>query len=636
LQIKNLRKKDTMPTTVTEFIQDRAGKMTFEMSDGSVKTFDPSAATSSGTVGLDRLRTKLGALRSNAVPHRRASLCPAIPITVGLIPTKGSVYSAGGQLYQCAAVGTTAVATLPSGTAIKMIAPDSTGPVWMWYGPDQPLAGYPEPVQFTVGASLGAISFVGSYRAAISGMLQDTTGIYEDKYFSTIGGITSGAPFGKAELVTMAFQASGDASPVVKGANFCRTIITDSPWVALYNVDAGAVQSGMIFVDTKPVIPGDCLPLSGTNVACGVNFGSRRPRRITINQPVGRVSIYVAANSTFIQPPPGFNERLLKYVMHTDSWGGGSGTMGVAQGQGYCDSIARTLGLGETAVMENLGGTGLWRNSTSQLVPNFLLRLQQTLTIPQLAAAYANLGAHFVQCSVNDGVQGSAAVDNNSYPSSAQLTQRTVDYLTALRTASPMASLIMYNIPMDDAVNSNTEATNAAYKAGFDQFAATDSNCVFVDISATGPTGENVCNARNSSSPTANGVESYFGCPALSNNTADAHPSIHMNFAMATAFANGLYKKLGMDIEAPPSQWLPSAPVTAGGTATLNGTGSQAAFTIAHGLGYTPLKLSVNAASSVAAASYYVSADATNITVTYSTAPAAGSGNVVLRWTAAL
>jgi hypothetical protein len=40
-----------MPTTVTEFIQDRAGKMTFEMSDGSVKTFDPLGVTSSG-VGI--------------------------------------------------------------------------------------------------------------------------------------------------------------------------------------------------------------------------------------------------------------------------------------------------------------------------------------------------------------------------------------------------------------------------------------------------------------------------------------------------------------------------------------------------------------------------------------------------------
>jgi hypothetical protein len=49
LQIKNLIKKAIMPTTVTEFIQDRAGKMTFEMSDGSVKTFDPSSS-SAGTV----------------------------------------------------------------------------------------------------------------------------------------------------------------------------------------------------------------------------------------------------------------------------------------------------------------------------------------------------------------------------------------------------------------------------------------------------------------------------------------------------------------------------------------------------------------------------------------------------------
>lgn len=70
-----------------------------------------------------------------------------------------------------------------------------------------------------------------------------------------------------------------------------------------------------------------------------------------------------------------------------------------------------------------------------------------------------------------------------------------------------------------------------------------------------------------------------------------------------------------------------------GGTSNQNGNGSLTTFTIAHGLARTPRRISVTAGSA-AANGFSATFDATNITVTYTTAPASGSGNVVLIWEA--
>jgi hypothetical protein len=68
------------------------------------------------------------------------------------------------------------------------------------------------------------------------------------------------------------------------------------------------------------------------------------------------------------------------------------------------------------------------------------------------------------------------------------------------------------------------------------------------------------------------------------------------------------------------------------GTATFSGNGSQTTFTIAHGLAGTPKVAVVTAGSSDAKGDFYVTYDATNIYVTYATAPPSGTNNVVLRW----
>jgi hypothetical protein len=72
------------------------------------------------------------------------------------------------------------------------------------------------------------------------------------------------------------------------------------------------------------------------------------------------------------------------------------------------------------------------------------------------------------------------------------------------------------------------------------------------------------------------------------------------------------------------------------GVATFSGTGAQTAFVINHGLFTTPVTVQVTAATSAAAASFYITVSATQITVTYLVAPAAGASNVVLNWWASL
>jgi len=69
-----------------------------------------------------------------------------------------------------------------------------------------------------------------------------------------------------------------------------------------------------------------------------------------------------------------------------------------------------------------------------------------------------------------------------------------------------------------------------------------------------------------------------------------------------------------------------------GGVATFSGDGVVASFSWAHGLVSTPTKILVTPRSADASGDFYVTADATNITITYITAPPAGTDNIVLSW----
>ena len=79
-----------------------------------------------------------------------------------------------------------------------------------------------------------------------------------------------------------------------------------------------------------------------------------------------------------------------------------------------------------------------------------------------------------------------------------------------------------------------------------------------------------------------------------------------------------------------------------GGISTQSGNGSTKVFNIAHGAGTTPTKYSVTWASDAAARAaqyndstgsrYYVTADATNLTLTYFSAPVVGTNNLSWAW----
>lgn len=70
------------------------------------------------------------------------------------------------------------------------------------------------------------------------------------------------------------------------------------------------------------------------------------------------------------------------------------------------------------------------------------------------------------------------------------------------------------------------------------------------------------------------------------------------------------------------------------GEAVFSGDGTKTTFSIAHGLPSAPSRFEVEATSAEAAYDYYVTVDATNIDVTFSTAPASGTDNVTLHWEA--
>lgn len=70
------------------------------------------------------------------------------------------------------------------------------------------------------------------------------------------------------------------------------------------------------------------------------------------------------------------------------------------------------------------------------------------------------------------------------------------------------------------------------------------------------------------------------------------------------------------------------------GSATISGNGVATAFAVAHGLAVTPVFYSVTPTTAAAIGDFRATADATNITVTYGSAPASGTNNVSWVWRA--
>jgi len=80
--------------------------------------------------------------------------------------------------------------------------------------------------------------------------------------------------------------------------------------------------------------------------------------------------------------------------------------------------------------------------------------------------------------------------------------------------------------------------------------------------------------------------------------------------------------------------WVLSNTPLQSGTSTQSGTGSATTFTIAHNLGLIPTYFNVIAGNSATTGISYITADATNITVHYTSAPASGTNNLTFYWEA--
>lgn len=78
--------------------------------------------------------------------------------------------------------------------------------------------------------------------------------------------------------------------------------------------------------------------------------------------------------------------------------------------------------------------------------------------------------------------------------------------------------------------------------------------------------------------------------------------------------------------------WALLQPTERAGTATASGTGSATSFNVAHGMGTTPYAAFIQCSSHSTAITYTY--DATNIAVTFVTAPPSGTNNVIFQWRA--
>ncbi|MGN6398321.1 MAG: hypothetical protein ACTHMI_22300 [Mucilaginibacter sp.] len=83
-----------------------------------------------------------------------------------------------------------------------------------------------------------------------------------------------------------------------------------------------------------------------------------------------------------------------------------------------------------------------------------------------------------------------------------------------------------------------------------------------------------------------------------------------------------------------PGTWVKVSRVLNSGVSTQSGNGTLVSFAIAHGLGAAPTFMQVQAGSAAAVNIQYISADATNITVHFTTAPATGTNNLTFYWEA--
>lgn len=196
-------------------------------------------------------------------------------------------------------------------------------------------------------------------------------------------------------------------------------------------------------------------------------------------------------------------------------------------------------------------------------------------------------------------------------------------------TAGSYAAIAIGDSVIGARIGTNDPITVYGNVAMYTGSGATGTTIIGINFSVSGGTDANIAIAGNSIRAEAAAPAS--GAVQAVNGHHDSTASCHVEFG-ANEWGTGWASTI---LDPPGTGTVVVTGIFNGGTAVLSGTGSATAFTIAHGLGVTPSEMSVIPASAAAAAHpLWISADATNITVTFTTAPASGSNNVSLAWTA--
>lgn len=523
----------------------------FDKETGSLLGFavpGGSTVSANGLTGLAAFKDRLihmHARRKRKLWDRWQPLVAPAAWQAGILYPAGVVVESGGHWYQQMRRTVTAnSANAPTGTQYLAVLDGNNGPAWQWIGNAKTTASLGYPVTYT--APQATLPAYAASNRSISGW--DSTGAQFGTVYRPWANIYQRA--GKGEPVAGAHRSSTtDITQyfLVPTANG-RDYYTDSSFFVFRNNACTA-----LLIDDVPVTLGHFSAGAGNpNYFHGVDFGFRALRKITMISTGTPSNIYVDERATFFAPTKDFPEATLRGLHFGDSWTYGVGDMGVLPYQGYAPALYEALGAEDVGIFQ-LGGTGVWKQNNTVTGPNYLDRFRYGRDRLDFYKPTDGVNFFHIQGSVNDSVTGAAnpTGDVNLAPTSAQLTAQTLTMMQEVRGSFPDATILLSAIQF---YGTQSATTNLAYKAAFDQFAATDSNCLWVDASATGVSGEatlNVRNTPNGSSPPTSGQETHIGYYDNTTSTTmlnQTHPTVHGNLVMASTLANQIYRAVGLPL----------------------------------------------------------------------------------------
>jgi hypothetical protein len=732
-----------MPTTVTEFIQDRAGKMTFEMSDGSVKTFDPSVATSSGAVGpvveivtntygaiqdaYNKLVNDYGGFGTISLGGKSVAMQGPAPMKAGIkyagwrrrlhgaqfldnsVTFEGAeLFASGANIgqFNCFEYNPNDNAVFPStgGTATSgNIFPNSGNDYWesrfdleninmrgfkngikfgafralgmahtnlhgIWATECTEWGAWMENCQFITGSGLWMFTQnrKGGFMIQSSGGQGTNPGnsTFEHIFISKAGYLDSagmeiaarGPQGGNNDILIQHLQVNGGESYTT--TDKCTTSATPGDaWITVTN-PAKYQVGGFMSVGSTAVAG---LASFGTYVVRDVDVGNSKIR-ISNSYLATAYKVPTTQNTVFTALLQGYP------LLAVRSYDEGNQIQPITIGA--CDlelnsNCSIYLEQAQLNILNGLIPPGRDANTTSSVMARgggsansdagkhthgmILNGAQNYLTMdfgPACNITY--IGKHatgesgqgeYTRRGVGMGEYSSIDSPANSLGEGKRINPG--DLMIQMRRSGP-PSLFMTrsgSMALYDQIQLKHLELNSARGA---DILGWDSKCA-VTLNYASPTtitlptvypvqsGGNQENVglwfeiTNAGAGTitfsAGGAQNIVGA-GVSANTRTLAPNTSCVLIAKAIGATGY--------------WAWDGENTVGGTSTQSGNAVQTVFTIAHGLGAAPSKFSVTPGSAAAALVFFATTDATNITVTYTAAPATGTNNVVLRWIAAL